>query len=83
MAAHRDWIAQHKDLVPPLYRAYKAAADWVAAHPEEAAPLISPKAGPADVKALATLIRNNKRLGMNVAPAGKLENEIKAVYREF
>jgi ABC-type nitrate/sulfonate/bicarbonate transport system substrate-binding protein len=81
VGAHLDWIAKHKDLVPKLYRAYKAAAQWVAAHPDEAAPLISPKASAADQKALAALIRNNARLGMNVTPAGKLKKEIEAVYR--
>ncbi|MGH7121117.1 MAG: ABC transporter substrate-binding protein [Acetobacteraceae bacterium] len=81
VAAHRDWIAKHKDLVPPLYRTYKAAADWVVAHPEEAAPLISPNASKADMKALATLISHNERLRMNVAPASELAKEIDAVYR--
>jgi ABC-type nitrate/sulfonate/bicarbonate transport system substrate-binding protein len=81
VAAHRDWIHQHEDLAAKLYHAYRAAGDWVAAHPTEAAPLIAPKASPADLKAIASLIKDNRRLGMNVEPAGKLENEIKAVYR--
>ena len=81
VAAHRDWIHQHGDLVAKLYHTYRAAADWVAAHPTEAAPLIAPKASAADLKAIANLIQNNRRLGMNVEPAGKLEREIKAVYR--
>ncbi|HXS39908.1 MAG TPA: ABC transporter substrate-binding protein [Stellaceae bacterium] len=81
VAAHRDWIHQHEDLAAKLYHTYRAAGDWVAAHPTEAAPLIAPKASPADLKAIANLIKNNRRLGMNVEPAGKLENEIKAVYR--
>lgn len=81
VAAHLDWIAQHKALVPKLYETYRAAAAWVSAHPDAAAPLIAPKASAADLKAIASLIRDNRRLGMDVAPAAKLKSEIEAVYR--
>lgn len=81
VAAHLGWIAQHRALLPKLYRTYQEAAQWVAAHPDAAAPLIAPKASAADLKAIAGLIRDNSRLGMDVAPAGKLKTEIEAVYR--
>ncbi|HUC62263.1 MAG TPA: ABC transporter substrate-binding protein [Alphaproteobacteria bacterium] len=81
VAAHQAWIAQHRTLIAPLYRTYLAAARWVAAHPDEAAPLIAPKADAAGLKAIANLVRDNTRLGMNVSPAGTLEKEIDAVYR--
>ncbi|WP_022720581.1 ABC transporter substrate-binding protein [Rhodopseudomonas sp. B29] len=80
LAAHSDWAAQHKDLIPKLYATYKQAADWVGAHPDEAATLIAGKGGPEAAKAIAELIRANDRLGMNVTPAAKLAKEIKAVY---
>jgi ABC-type nitrate/sulfonate/bicarbonate transport system substrate-binding protein len=81
VAAHQAWIAQHRNLIAPLYRTYLAAAKWVAAHPDEAAPLIAPKADPAGLKAIADLVRDNERLGLNVSPAEKLKTEIDAVYR--
>ena len=81
VAAHLDWAQQHPDLVAKLYRTYHAAAAWVSAHPAAAAPLIAPKASPADLKAIAKLIENNQRLGMDVAPAGQQKKEIEAVYR--
>ena len=81
VAAHRGWVAQHRDLVPKLYRTYLEAAAWISAHPGAAAPLIAPKADAAGLKAIAALIADNHRLGMNVEPAGKLKGEIDAVYR--
>jgi ABC-type nitrate/sulfonate/bicarbonate transport system substrate-binding protein len=81
LAAHRDWLAQHRDLVPLLYRTYRQAAQWVFANPAAAAPLIAPKADAAGLKAIEALVRDNRRLGMNVTPAGKLKPEIEAVYR--
>jgi NitT/TauT family transport system substrate-binding protein len=81
LAAHRDWIAGHRDLIPRLYRTYQAAAQWVLAHPEAAAPLIAPGADAAGQKAIAELVRDNRRLGMDVAPAGALRREIDAVFR--
>jgi ABC-type nitrate/sulfonate/bicarbonate transport system substrate-binding protein len=81
VAAHADWIAANPALVAKLYATYKAAADYIAAHPEEAAAIIAPKASAADKAALASLIRANDRLGMNVTPAAALRKEIEAVYR--
>lgn len=81
VAAHRSWIDRHRDLIPRLYNTYVAAAKWVAANPVAAAPVIAPKADAEGLKAIAQLIRDNTRLGMNVTPAGKLRNEIGAVYR--
>ncbi|HVY58577.1 MAG TPA: ABC transporter substrate-binding protein, partial [Xanthobacteraceae bacterium] len=63
VAAHISWIEQHRDLVPKLFAAYKAAADWIVAHPDEAAKLISPKGTAEDQGAIAALIKANDRLG--------------------
>lgn len=81
VAAHTDWVNANPDAVAKLYKTYKAAAEWVAANPEKAAPMIAPKASPEDQKAIASLIRANERLGMNVAGAAELKKEIEAVYR--
>jgi ABC-type nitrate/sulfonate/bicarbonate transport system substrate-binding protein len=81
VAAHTDWVAANPALVAKLYATYKAAADYIAAHPDDAAALIAPKSSDSDKKALASLIRANDRLGMNVTPAASLRKEIEAVYR--
>lgn len=81
VAAHQSWIESHRDLVPRLYKAYDAAARWVAANPAAAAPLIAKSKGEADRKAIEELVRDNTRLGMDVAPASRLKSEIEAVYR--
>ncbi len=81
VAAHTEWVAKNKAIVPVLYRTYKQAAEWVAANPAAAAKLISPKADAAGLAVMEQLIRNNSRLGMNVQPAGELRKEIESVYR--
>ena len=80
VAAHIDWIEQNRPLVPKLYATYRAAADWITANPDEAAKLISPKETPDDQKAVADLIRNKERLGMNVRWASEVRTEVGAVY---
>src|SRR4029077_671704 len=81
VGAHEDWIAQHPDAPAKLYRAYKQAAAWVAANPPAAAPLVAPVRDDADRKAIEQMIRDNTRLAMNLAPAGKMKTEIQAAYR--
>ena len=81
VAAHLDWIAKNKAMVPALYRAYQQAAEWVSANPAAAAKLVAPKAEGQDLAAVEMLIKDNSRLGMNVSPAGVLRKEIEAVYR--
>jgi ABC-type nitrate/sulfonate/bicarbonate transport system substrate-binding protein len=80
VAAHTDWVAQHKALIPKLYAAYKEAGVWITAHPEDAAKLISPKGNDEDRKAIAELIRANDRLGMNIHTAAEMAKEIRSVY---
>jgi NitT/TauT family transport system substrate-binding protein len=81
VGAHEDWIAQHPDVPPKLYRAYKQAAAWVLANPAAAAPLVAPVREDADRKAIEQMIRENSRLALNLVPAGKIKNEIQATYR--
>jgi NitT/TauT family transport system substrate-binding protein len=81
VAAHTDWIEQNKALIPRLYKAYQQAADWLRANPEAAAALITPKATPADLKALADSIKANKRLALSLASADEVRKEIQSVYK--
>ena len=81
VAAHQEWIDAHRDLIAPLYRAYKLAAAWVTANPDAAAPLVATLKGDADRQAIAALIRDNSRLALNLKPAGKIAKEIEATYR--
>jgi len=81
VAAHQEWIDKHRDLIAPLFRAYKAAAAWVTANPAAAAPLVAPTREDAERQGLAALIRDNSRLAMNLQPAGKISKEIAAAYR--
>jgi NitT/TauT family transport system substrate-binding protein len=80
VAAHLDWVAKNRALIPELYATYKQAADWTTAHPDDAAKLIAPKGTPDDQKAIAALIRANDRLGMNVQWASDVAKEIRSVY---
>lgn len=81
VAAHLDWIAHNKPLIPKLYAAYKDAAAWVTAHPEEAGALIAARGGAAERRSIADLIKANDRLGMDVRAASALRPEIEAVYK--
>jgi ABC-type nitrate/sulfonate/bicarbonate transport system substrate-binding protein len=81
VAAHHDWIEQNKALIPRLYKAYEQASKWLVANPEAAAKLISPKSTPTDQAALAKSILANDRLGLSLASADEVRNEIRAVYR--
>jgi ABC-type nitrate/sulfonate/bicarbonate transport system substrate-binding protein len=80
VAAHQDWIAQNKALVPRLYKAYADAAKWLTANPDEAAKLITPKSTPVDQAAVAASIRANSRLGLALSSADEVRKEIQAVY---
>jgi ABC-type nitrate/sulfonate/bicarbonate transport system substrate-binding protein len=81
IAAHQEWIDTHRDLIAPLYRAYKQAAAWVAANPDAAAPLVATLKDDAERQAIVALIRDNSRLALNLKPAGKITKEIEATYR--
>ncbi|MGB3273558.1 MAG: ABC transporter substrate-binding protein [Xanthobacteraceae bacterium] len=80
VAAHIDWVKKNPTLVSKLYAAYKDAAEWVAANPDEAAKLIAAKGTDEQRQAIATLIRANNRLGMNVKWASDVKKEITQVY---
>ena len=81
VAAHQDWIDAHRDLVAPLYRAYKQAAAWVMANPAAAAPLIASLKSDAERDAITALIKDNARLALDLQPAGKIKKQIEATYR--
>jgi ABC-type nitrate/sulfonate/bicarbonate transport system substrate-binding protein len=81
VAAHQEWIDQHRKLIPALYRTYQGAAEWVMANPAAAAPLVAAVKDDAERKAIIALIRNSSRLALNLQPAGKISKEIEATYR--
>ncbi|MBF9036116.1 ABC transporter substrate-binding protein [Rhodobacterales bacterium HKCCE2091] len=80
VAAHTDWVAENPDAVQALYDTYAEAAAWVMENPEEAAVIIA--GGEGDVATnYATLIQQNDRLGLNVAWASDMQDEIRSVYQ--
>jgi ABC-type nitrate/sulfonate/bicarbonate transport system substrate-binding protein len=82
VAAHTDWVEKHPAETLALYKSYRAAAQWVSANPGPAAAIIAgTQASDADRHAIETLIRDNRRLGMDVAPAVRLKSDILSVYR--
>jgi NitT/TauT family transport system substrate-binding protein len=81
VAAHQDWVAKHGDLVEKLYRTYADAADFVTHNPAAAAAIIAGSGDAGDRAALQKLIEDNQRLGMSLASAGALTDDIKLVYR--
>ncbi|HYA06367.1 MAG TPA: ABC transporter substrate-binding protein, partial [Xanthobacteraceae bacterium] len=81
VAAHQEWIDQHRDVIAPLYRSYRQAAAWVLANPAAAAPLVATVKNDAERQAVAGLIRDNSRLALNLQPAGKIATEIAATYK--
>jgi NitT/TauT family transport system substrate-binding protein len=81
VGAHLDWVQAHPETVKKLYATYKDAADWVTKNPDDAAPLLAKGASADELKALAEMIRSNKRLAMNPQPAGEARKEIEAVYK--
>lgn len=81
VAAHADWVEQNPTLVAKLYAAYQAAGKFIVENPQEAAAMIAPKSTPEDRASLVDLIKSNDRLGMNIAPAAQLSEQIDAVYK--
>jgi ABC-type nitrate/sulfonate/bicarbonate transport system substrate-binding protein len=71
VAAHAEWVEKNRDLIPNLYATYKEAREWTASHPDEASKLIMVKGSEEDRKAIASLIRANDRLGMNIRSAAE------------
>ncbi|MCI5074506.1 ABC transporter substrate-binding protein [Oricola sp.] len=81
VAAHRDWVEANPEAVEALFAAYSDAADYVMANPEDAAAIIAGN-GTDDVRNnYVTLIKQNDRLGLNVAKASDMTEEIRSVYK--
>jgi ABC-type nitrate/sulfonate/bicarbonate transport system substrate-binding protein len=81
VGAHADWADANPGTVQKLYTIYKQAAEWVQKNPDAAAPLLAKGAQPAELKAIAEMIRSNERLAMKLAPASAIRKEIEAVYK--
>ena len=67
VAAHRGWLAKHRDQAQALYSAYKQAADWAIANPADAAKIIAEATRLAPAP-LEDALRSG-RLGLRVQPA--------------
>ncbi len=81
VAAHDEWIAKNPKTAVKLFNAYKDAEAWVLANPDEASKLIAPKSNAEGQKFVATLIRDNKRLGMKVEWPHDIKKELLAIYK--
>jgi len=81
VAAQTDWVEANPESVAALYAAYSDAADWVIANPKEAATIIARGGTDAVQQNYVTLIEQNDRLGINVAWASDMTDEIKSVYK--
>jgi ABC-type nitrate/sulfonate/bicarbonate transport system substrate-binding protein len=81
IGAHAEWADANPATVQKLYTTYKQAAEWVQKNPDAAAPLLAKGAQPAELKAIAEMIRSNERLAMKLAPASAIRKEIEAVYK--
>ncbi len=81
VGAHAEWADANPGTVQKLYTTYKQAAEWVRKNPDEAAPLLAKGAPPAELKAVAAMIRSNERLAMKLAAASDIRKEIEAVYK--
>lgn len=83
LAAHREWVEENEDLVPLLHDTYVDAADWSLANPEEAAQVIAESiegGGETEAEALADLLSDNDRLGLNVRWSSEVAEGIEAVF---
>ena len=66
-------------MVQKIYDAFKDAEKWIWANPDKAAQIIGKKTKiPAE--AIADLLKNNDRLGLNVVPAAQLEKEVFKIF---
>jgi ABC-type nitrate/sulfonate/bicarbonate transport system substrate-binding protein len=79
VAAHEDWIAANRELIPRIYAAYRDAADFVRSTPGEAARLIGEKMkiAPEDLEVLF----REPRLGLNLYPASQQRAAMDVVFR--
>ena len=79
VAAHEDWIAANRDLIPRIYAAYQDAAQFVRGNAPEAAQLIGEKMKikPEDLEALF----REPRLGMNLYPAAQQRAAMDVVFK--
>lgn len=81
IAAHREWVDENEDLVPLLHATYVDAAEWSLASPDEAAQIIADSIeGGGDPEALAGLLADNDRLGLNVRWSSEIEQGIQNVF---
>lgn len=81
VAAQADWAQKNPKTVQAMYTTYKEAADWVTKNPQQAGAVIAKTIPGGNAKVIQTLIQKNERLRMAVAPASKVTDGIKAVFK--
>jgi NitT/TauT family transport system substrate-binding protein len=81
VGAHAEWADANPAAVQKLYTTYKQAAEWVQKNPDAAAPLLAKGAQPAELKAIAAMIRSNERLAMRLAGASEIRKGIESVFK--
>jgi NitT/TauT family transport system substrate-binding protein len=81
IAVHRSWLEENDELVEPLYATYEQAAEWSLANPDDAAQIIADSIeGGGNPEALAGLLADNDRLGLNVRWSSQVRDGIEAVF---
>ncbi len=81
VGAHADWADANPASVQKLYSIYKDAVDWVQKNPDDAAPLLAKGAPPAEIKAIAAMIKSNERLAMKLTRPTDVRKDIELVYK--
>jgi hypothetical protein len=84
MAAHEDWTAQNKEVIPKLYAAYKAASDFMESKPGEAIEIIHKVAGEDRLsKKVLTRTVKEDTFKFKVGRVDQLEKETRAVIQSM
>lgn len=79
VAAHEDWIAANKDVIPKIFAAFRELAQWLPTHHDEAATIIEKAAGVPRNAFLMAL--SAARYPLDVVPAAEIEDNIKALFQ--
>jgi ABC-type nitrate/sulfonate/bicarbonate transport system substrate-binding protein len=78
IAAHADWVAANRPLIPRLYDMYEKAIDFIEANPDEAGAIIGAESR-INPKIVADMIRA-KRLGFRLYWGGEQRDAAKAMF---
>lgn len=79
VTAQEDWIANNRDLIPKIYKAFKDMAAWLPSHYEQATAMIAEATGILPGAILMALMAN--RYPVDVVPAANIKESIQAIFR--